>query len=125
VRTYKLLKVAANGRVTPDPLRRWAMQRAARRGSPDYRAANGTVRQSFVRIVNEDFRAELPRVAAPTLLIWGDHDEETPIADARIIERLIPDVGLVVFEGCGHFAYAEELQRFGHIVRTFLGGPPI
>jgi len=125
VRTYKSLKALAMARVTPRPLQRWATHRMTSHGSADYRAANGTVRQSFVRIVNEDFRAELPRVAASTLLIWGDRDEETPIADARIIERLIPDAGLVVFEGCGHYAYAEEPQRFCRIIRAFLGGAPV
>ena len=86
----------------------------------DYQAAAGTVRESFVRIVNEDFRDELHRVSSPTLLIWGEHDDETPIADAHIIQRLIPDAGLVVFEGRGHYAYAEEVQRFCTIVNVFL-----
>jgi pimeloyl-ACP methyl ester carboxylesterase len=35
---------------------------------------------------------------------------------------LIPDAGLVVFEGAGHFAYADQPQRFARIARHFLGG---
>ena len=62
------------------------------------------------------------RVTASTLLIWGDRDEETPLDDARIMESLIPDAGLVVFEGCGHFAYAEQPDRFCRIVDVFLRG---
>jgi pimeloyl-ACP methyl ester carboxylesterase len=36
------------------------------------------------------------------------------------MERLIPDAGLVVFEGAGHFAYLDEPQRFCTIARHFL-----
>jgi len=38
------------------------------------------------------------------------------------MEREIPDAGLVVFEGGGHFAYLEELSKFVRIVRSFLEG---
>jgi pimeloyl-ACP methyl ester carboxylesterase len=54
------------------------------------------------------------------LLIWGDRDTETPIDDGRLMERLIPDAGLVVFEGAGHYAYLEQPGRFCRIVEVFL-----
>jgi pimeloyl-ACP methyl ester carboxylesterase len=37
------------------------------------------------------------------------------------MERLIPDAGLVLFEGAGHFAYLDEPARFCAIVRNFFG----
>ena len=101
---------------------RWAAAQVAQQGSPDYKAASGTVRGSFVRVVNEDLREYLPRIQAPTLLIWGDRDEDTPLADGQLMERLIPDAGLVVFEGAGHYAYLEQSGRFCVIVKTFLEG---
>lgn len=122
VRTFKLLRAAATWRWLPSPLRAAAAARARRRGSADYRAASGTVRASMVRLVNADLRARLALLAAPTLLIWGEHDRETPLSDGRLMERLIPDAGLVVFEGAGHFAYAEQPERFGRIVDVFLAG---
>ena len=73
-----------------------------------------------VRLVNQDLRALLPRISQPVLLIWGDADAETPLADGRLMERLIPDAGLVVFEGAGHYAYLEQAGRFAHIVNVFL-----
>jgi len=36
------------------------------------------------------------------------------------MERLIPDAGLVVFEGAGHYAYLEQAARFCTIVEVFL-----
>lgn len=105
--------------------RRFVRRRAAadwlsrRFGSADYRSA-GRLRSTLVRLVNEDLRPLLPRVAAPTLLIWGDQDEETPLRDAAIMEQEITDAGLVVFPGAGHFAYADDPGRFAAIVGHFL-----
>ncbi len=122
VRTFKLLRAASRWGWLPAPVRTSAERRAQQRGSADYRAASGTLRATMVRIVNTDMRPWLGRVAASTLLIWGDRDEETPLADGRVMERLIPDAGLVVFEGAGHFAYAEQPDRFARIVDVFLRG---
>jgi pimeloyl-ACP methyl ester carboxylesterase len=88
--------------------------------SEDYKQA-GPMKSIFVRIVNEDVTEILPRVLAPTLLVWGSKDDAVPLAHARTMERLIPDAGLVVFEGAGHFAYLDEPDRFCTVARHFLG----
>ena len=92
-------------------------------GSDDYRAASGPLRGTLVRLVNEDARHLLPRVQAPTLLIWGELDDATPLADGQLMERLIPDAGLVVFPGAGHFSYADDPARFCRVVTHFLRSP--
>ena len=88
--------------------------------SEDYRNA-GPLRPTFVKVVNEDLTELLPRVSAPTLLVWGTNDDAVPVAHARTMEQRIPDAGLVLFEGAGHFAYLDEPDRFCRIVRHFLG----
>jgi len=87
--------------------------------SADYAAA-GELRATLVRLVNADLRPFLPRVKAPTLLIWGADDEDTPVWMAREMERSIPDAGLVVFEGAGHYSYLDQQARFARIVTHFL-----
>ena len=124
VRTYKALRAVERSSLMPGALRRSAKRRADQRGSADYRAASGTMRGTLVRIVNEDLRGLLPGLRIPVLLIWGDQDTEAPIEDGRIMERLIPDAGLVVFEGAGHYAYLEQPGRFCRIVDVFLRGDP-
>jgi pimeloyl-ACP methyl ester carboxylesterase len=124
VGTFKLLRAASEWMWLPRGVRDLARRRAALRGSVDYRAASGTLRASMVRLVNADLRPQLARLPASTLLIWGERDLDTPLSDARLMERLIPDAGLVVFDGCGHFAYAEEPDRFCRIVDVFLRGDP-
>lgn len=87
--------------------------------SEDYRNA-GPLRPTFVKVVNEDLTDLLPQVRVPTLLVWGTKDDAVPVAHAKTMEERIPDAGLVLFEGAGHFAYLDEPDRFCRIVQHFL-----
>ena len=91
-------------------------------GSDDYRAATPVMRQTLVNLVNEDLRNELPKIKQPVLLLWGDLDDQTPLADGKLMEELIPDAGLVVFPDSTHFAFLENRARFNTIIKTFLEG---
>jgi len=91
-------------------------------GSKDYNALDAEMRKTFVLLVNTDLTDELHRVKAPTLLIWGERDTETPLWIGHVMEEKIPDAGLVVFENAGHYAYLEQPDRFARIVGQFIGG---
>lgn len=93
-----------------------------RYGSPDYVKLNESMRKTFVKVISEDLFPLLSRVQAPTLLIWGGADTETPLWMAQVMEKEIPDAGLVVFEGASHFAFLEQWQRFATIVKQFFFG---
>ncbi|MBX6395408.1 MAG: alpha/beta fold hydrolase [Alicyclobacillaceae bacterium] len=93
----------------------------ARFGSKDYREA-GPMRQIMVRVINEDLRPLLAHIRVPTLLIWGEEDQDTPLWMGRIMEREIPDAGLVVLPGAGHFSYLDRFQEFCVIVERFFRG---
>ena len=67
-----------------------------------------------------DQRDLLPRIAVPTLLVWGEHDARSPLTVARELERAIPDAELVVIPGCGHVSNLEEPERFNEVVRDFV-----
>jgi len=88
--------------------------------SADYQAASGTMRGTLVNIVAEDLSDWLPRIQAPTLLIWGDEDRDTPLSSGRRMASLIPGSELVVLEGAGHFAYAEQYSKFRLHLQRFL-----
>ena len=89
-------------------------------GSADYNAAPPVLRQTLVRVVNEDLREYLPRLSCPTLLIWGEKDTATPLSDAKLMESLIPDAGLCVIQGAGHFSFLEVPGQVHAIVHSFL-----
>lgn len=91
-------------------------------GSADYNAAPPVLRKTLVNLVNTDLRHLLPNIKAPTLLIWGDNDTATPLSDAKTIESLIPDAGLCVIKGTGHFSFCERPAEAIAIIKSFLGG---
>jgi pimeloyl-ACP methyl ester carboxylesterase len=64
----------------------------------------------------------LPRVAVPTLLLWGEHDVRSPLSVARRFDRALPHATLVVIPGAGHFSNLEQPDRFNDAVRTFCRG---
>jgi pimeloyl-ACP methyl ester carboxylesterase len=116
--TYKfirdgLTKIGMKG--LSEKLRGWYNGRYA---SADYQAA-GALRETFVRVVNEDLLPYAARVQASTLLFWGDQDEDTPLWQGKLLEQTIPDAGLIVFEGAGHYSYLDKLGDTARIVDHF------
>lgn len=95
-------------------------KRRAATASSDYIAASPRMRSILSRVVNEDLRALLPKISVPTLLIWGQNDTATPLRDAHIMEKAVPDAGLVVFEGCGHYSFLDDPIRFAAVIRSFI-----
>lgn len=91
-----------------------------RAGSADYNAASPAMRAVMSRSVNQDLRPLMPLIKAPTLLIWGENDTATPLRDARIMERLIPDAGLVVYPGCGHYSFLDRPSQTTAVIKSFL-----
>ena len=91
-----------------------------RYASDDYLNA-GALRETFLRVIDEDLTPYAERIQAPTVLIWGDQDADTPLWQGRRLEQVIPDAGLIVFQGAGHFAYLERLPEYLRIVDHVLG----
>lgn len=94
--------------------------RRARSGSSDYAQASPMMRRILSKVVNEDLTSRLPLIKAPTLLIWGENDTATPIGDARKMEKLIPDAGLVSYPGCGHYSFLDNPAGFSAVLTSFL-----
>lgn len=89
-------------------------------GSADYRNSSPMMRAVMSKCVNEDLKYVMPSIKAPVLLIWGDADTATPLSDAKTMERLIPDAGLVSFAGCGHYSFLDNPAGFCAVIREFL-----
>lgn len=118
--SYKLLKsIFANKLIYwlfPEVIDDWR----SRQGSEDYRRATPVMKGALVKAVNEDLTDRLPLITQETLLIWGDADTATPMRDARIMEEKIPNAGLCVIPGTGHFSYAENPRMFTEILNAFI-----
>ena len=87
-------------------------------GSRDYKAASPIMRQTLVEVVNEDLSKYAREIEEPTLLIWGDHDEEAPLNEAKELEKIMLDAALIVLPGT-HYAYLENLPQVVNILNNF------
>jgi pimeloyl-ACP methyl ester carboxylesterase len=93
-------------------------------GAEDYANA-GPLRGTFVKIVNRDLRDLLPRVQAPTLLLWGEDDAATPASDGATMAQLIPDARLVVLPGAGHYSYLDRPTETTAALDEFLASSQV
>jgi pimeloyl-ACP methyl ester carboxylesterase len=73
-----------------------------KRGSEDYRNAEGVMRDTLVKLVNEDYRHLLPGIDAPVELVWGASDTAAPLDLAREAQGLLRKATLTVSETSGH-----------------------
>ena len=64
----------------------------------------------------------LPRLRQPTLIVAGDDDPIIPLANARLLHRLIPNSRLHVYHG-GHLALATEATELAPVIDAFLSAP--
>lgn len=89
-------------------------------GSRDYKNASEVMKKILVNVVNEDLSECAKKINVPTLLIWGDRDTEAPVEDAKELEKIIPDAGLIVLPNSTHYAYLENLPQVINILNNFL-----
>ena len=70
-------------------------------------------------LAHADTRELLPRIRVPTLLVWGDADERSPLTVARQLRDAIPGSRLAVIAGAGHVSNLEDPARFDAEVNDF------
>jgi pimeloyl-ACP methyl ester carboxylesterase len=78
-----------------------------------------SMRTALLVMAEADQRDLLPRIAVPTLLIWGELDARSPLSVARQFEDAVPEAKLVVIPGAGHVSNLEQPELFNAAVREF------
>jgi len=58
-----------------------------------------------------DFRAALPKVNVPTLVIHGDRDRSVPVDRGRAVAKLIPRAEFKLYEGAPHGLMLTHVDR--------------
>lgn len=89
-----------------------------RYASRDYLNA-GAMRNIMVKAVTEDCTPDAMKVTAPTFLLWGEKDDETPVEFGKRFNALIKNSKLVVMPGKDHFPFLDEGAHLcaSHILR--------
>jgi pimeloyl-ACP methyl ester carboxylesterase len=67
-----------------------------------------------------DHTQEIGRIEAPTLLLWGEQDQISPVAVGRYLESLLPHATLRVIEGGTHSLALERADEITPVIATYL-----
>ncbi len=88
------------------------------------RIPSSGLRAAVECLPSHDTRDDLGRVTAPTLVIVGEFDEETPRAYSDVLASSIPGARLEVIPNVGHLTPSEAPAEFAALVRSFLESLP-
>ncbi len=68
----------------------------------DYENASPFLRQTMAKVVADEVRHDLTKVAAPTLIIWGEEDKVTPLAFGIFFQKFLRNSTLKIVMGARH-----------------------
>lgn len=88
-------------------------------GSMDYLESQ-QMQKIFLNTINEDLLPYIHLLVQPSLLIWGENDSETPVADAYKMMNELPHAELVVIPDAGHFVYTDDASAVAKELEVFL-----
>ncbi len=118
----KLMRFAAEAA----PLWRWGDPRFLPVIARDaLRAGPWTIVQAITHILRDDVRALLPRVQAPTLIVWGERDTLVPLTDSWEMRQRIPNSQLAVLRAASHNPMVDRPADFNRLVLRFLDGETV
>lgn len=80
----------------------------------------GKLEKIFRKVVNYDQTEQLKKIKLPTLLIWGEHDEDAPLRLEYEINSLIKNSELKVIENAGHNVFLDKPVLFYGYVQNYI-----
>jgi pimeloyl-ACP methyl ester carboxylesterase len=78
------------------------------------------LQETFKKVVTDDVRANAGQLTQPTLLIYGEKDESTPLWYGETYHELIPVSTLEVLPGAGHFVHLDRPTEVVKAIEGFL-----
>ncbi len=79
-----------------------------------------TYRKAVHLLTTFDRKAELQKIAVPTLLVAGSDDRTAPASVMERMAKEIPGAELVVMDGCGHLGPMDQPDAFNAVLAGFL-----
>lgn len=88
-------------------------------GSSDY-LLKPELQETFKKVIADDQSRYAQRIHVPTLLIWGEDDDATPLVQAKQLEEMVPNAKLAVISHAGHFSFKDKPAQTMKEIRAFL-----
>jgi pimeloyl-ACP methyl ester carboxylesterase len=116
-RIYRYLAFADPARVEPKVITAFASHHADRATVARYMDTG----RRMISELRDPF--DLPRIAPPVLLVWGDRDRLVFSSGAQRVIDALPGTRLELIEGCGHCPQIEAAGRFVALLEEFAEAP--
>ena len=86
----------------------------------DYVKANGVMKETIKKVLNEDLLEDLENIENKTLIVWGEKDKMVPLKYAYIFKEKINNSELEIIPKVGHSPHLETPEKLVDIVLKFL-----
>jgi pimeloyl-ACP methyl ester carboxylesterase len=101
--------------------RRLSAERCGQKGRDDYASLSAAMRPMWAREPNWTLR-DLNKIAVPTAIVLGDHDEAIRCGHTKSMASAIPNSRLIILPGVGHFAMRQGPPSYNQAIMSFLDG---
>lgn len=81
----------------------------------DYSYTLGVMKQIYSKVIREDLSYIAPLIKSPTIIIWGESDDITPLKNAYFLKENIEGSHLITVNGLGH-----SLSRYEKLAEIIL-----
>lgn len=78
------------------------------------------LQETFKKVVTDDVRVDALHLTLPTLIVYGDKDESTPLRYGKMFHEAIKGSQLEVIAGAGHFVHTDEPEKVTKAIKGFL-----
>ena len=78
------------------------------------------MQETFKKIVSDDVREDAAKLSLPTLLLYGEADEQAPPWYGQAYHQLIPGSTLEILPDVGHFVHLERPAEVTKAIQEFI-----
>ena len=78
------------------------------------------LKETFKNILKEDISEDATKITSPTLLIYGEQDNQTPPIFGQKLNQLIKSSSLEIIAGAGHFVFIDQQDKVLKLVTGFI-----
>jgi len=100
------------------PLAQKVLYKALR--THDYEKSSGVMRETFLKVIDEDLKESIEQVKCPALIVWGEKDTYVPVKDARLMHEKIANSELHIFKDGRHGIHKTHAAQIAKWVKEFL-----
>jgi pimeloyl-ACP methyl ester carboxylesterase len=88
-------------------------------GAGDY-VATPQLKKIFVNVIKEDLSPYFGKIHIPTLIIWGENDDVTPVSYGITMQKNIKNSSIKILENAGHFCFLDHPDNFLKAIINFI-----